>query len=54
MLEAIRVMPKDKTSGVNDFPIEFYTINRDVLQQDIIATVKPFLVHKVCILLLIL
>ncbi|KAG5616096.1 hypothetical protein H5410_015920 [Solanum commersonii] len=35
ILEEVTKMPKDKTAGVDGYPIEFYTKNWDMVKEDI-------------------
>ncbi|XP_049402176.1 uncharacterized protein LOC125865921 [Solanum stenotomum] len=51
ILEAIKEMPKDKAPGVDGYPIEFFTKNWDVVQNDVIIAVKNFFHTAICIIL---
>lgn len=39
ILEAVKTMPKDKAPGVDGFPIEFFTKNWEVVQEDVLEAV---------------
>lgn len=42
ILALIKAMPKNKSPGVDGFPIEFFTKNWDLVGKDILLTVKQF------------
>ncbi|XP_019238885.1 PREDICTED: uncharacterized protein LOC109218942 [Nicotiana attenuata] len=46
--EAVREMPKDKATGVDGFPMEFFTRNWEIVKDDIFAAVKDFFLPTDC------